>query len=184
MGVSCRHNGAEISELLDIAGVGGAADGGGGGAFLAARAAHIGACLESTEGANRREHVLHATRSRSSAISRLPVSVRAFKEPSVPEPTRASGGLRHIAVGAITALIYEFTPITSYKSESSSEPDRADVPPPCRRPAGRIPPGSASTRLTLSTLTLFLYIRFAVSRQTLLLPRHSRVRITSISKSI
>jgi hypothetical protein len=101
VGVSCRHDGAAISELLDHAGVGGAADGGGDGAFLAARAAHIGACLESTDGANRREHVLHATRSRSSAISRFPVSVRAFKEPSVTEPT--------IADGAITALSQALT---------------------------------------------------------------------------
>ena len=77
MGVSCGRDGAAISELLEIAGVGGAADDGGGGA------AQIGACLESTDGANRREHVLHATRSRSSAISQLPVSVRAFKEPSI-----------------------------------------------------------------------------------------------------
>ncbi len=126
MGVSCRHDGAAISELLDHAGVGGAADGGGGGAFLAARAAHIGACLESTDGANRREHVLHATRSRSSAISRLPVSVRAFKEPSVTEPT--------IADGAITALRQALT-VDTYQSRSSSEPDRADVPPPPPAPS-------------------------------------------------
>ena len=75
MGVSCGQDGAE---LLQVAVAGGAADGGGSGASLTAFLAFfakIGACLAITVGAERREPVLQATRSRSLAISRLPVSV-------------------------------------------------------------------------------------------------------------
>jgi hypothetical protein len=50
---------------------------------LAAFRAQIGSCRTSTEGAYVLPHVLHATRSKSSAISRFPVNSTAVSSPLV-----------------------------------------------------------------------------------------------------